>query len=207
VASATSYIRCDDETAIGEILAGRASSALGLRRLAPTVLVSTATADVVLERLRQEGLAPALETADGVVIPAGPSGRRTSVRRRPVTVAGAPVAMNETLLVSAVRAIRAGDRALTVRRRDADAAHAAPERPARRSTADVLALLAEALDSGQPLWMGYVNADGQASQRVVEPIGLEGGYLTAFDHRRNEVRTFSVHRITGLSPIDEVDGG
>ena len=49
------------------------------------------------------------------------------------------------------------------------------------------------------LWIGYVNAEGHATQRVVEPISVEGGYVKAYDHLRDEVRTFAIHRITGVS--------
>ena len=53
------------------------------------------------------------------------------------------------------------------------------------------------------LWIGYVNAEGHATQRVVEPLSVEGGYVKAYDHLRDEVRTFAIHRITGVSHIDE----
>jgi predicted DNA-binding transcriptional regulator YafY len=72
-----------------------------------------------------------------------------------------------------------------------------------RPSADVLAALAEAVAAQSSLWLGYVNAEGQASQRIVEPIAVDGGYLTAYDHLRDEVRTFSVHRITGVAAVDE----
>jgi predicted DNA-binding transcriptional regulator YafY len=32
---------------------------------------------------------------------------------------------------------------------------------------------------------------------------VEGGYVNAFDHLREEVRTFALHRITGVRPVDE----
>jgi predicted DNA-binding transcriptional regulator YafY len=60
------------------------------------------------------------------------------------------------------------------------------------------------------VWIGYLNAQGQASNRIIEPLRLAGGYLTAFDHRRDEVRTFAVHRITGVAEltgdVNDVDG-
>jgi len=39
---------------------------------------------------------------------------------------------------------------------------------------------------------------------VVQPRSVEGGYVTAYDHLRQEDRTFSVHRITGVAEV-EVD--
>ncbi len=43
------------------------------------------------------------------------------------------------------------------------------------------------------------------SERVVDPIRLAGGYLTAFDHRLEEVHTFAVHRITGVAALEDTD--
>jgi predicted DNA-binding transcriptional regulator YafY len=57
--------------------------------------------------------------------------------------------------------------------------------------------------TGEPVWIGYVNADGAASQRVVEPKQVGGGFVTAYDRLREEVRTFSLHRITGVAELAE----
>ena len=73
----------------------------------------------------------------------------------------------------------------------------------RRPVADVLATLQEASATGEAVLVGYVNAEGHASERIVEPISVQGGYVSAYDHLRDEVRTFSVHRITGVSTLDE----
>jgi predicted DNA-binding transcriptional regulator YafY len=72
----------------------------------------------------------------------------------------------------------------------------------RSASRDTLALLQSAMEAGSPLWIGYLNQQGQASNRIVEPIRLAGGYLTAFDHRHDEVRTFAIHRITGVATVE-----
>jgi predicted DNA-binding transcriptional regulator YafY len=77
------------------------------------------------------------------------------------------------------------------------------------SGAHTLIALQDAVRDGRPLWIGYVNAQGAASQRVVEPQSVGGGYLRAYDHLRDEVRTFAIHRITGVAELIEegaVDG-
>jgi len=40
-------------------------------------------------------------------------------------------------------------------------------------------------------------------------MSVGGGYLRAFDHMRDEVRTFAVHRITGVAELveEEADAG
>ncbi|HEX6921698.1 MAG TPA: helicase C-terminal domain-containing protein [Actinomycetes bacterium] len=201
VGLASAYVRSDDETTLGEIVADRRAVHLRLRRLAPTVLAAQAPVDVVLDRLREMGYAPAAEGPDGDVVVRRPDSRRATGRHRPPRLVAEPVSPTDALLAAAVRAVRAGDRALTAVRRDGGTA--GPVRLDRRPVADILATLQEAVATGQPLWIGYVNAEGQASQRVIEPIGVEGGYVSAYDHHRDEVRTFAVHRITGVSPIAE----
>jgi predicted DNA-binding transcriptional regulator YafY len=52
------------------------------------------------------------------------------------------------------------------------------------------------------MWIGYLNADGEASQRIIEPRLVEGGVVRAWDHRHNEQRTFAVHRITGIGEVE-----
>jgi predicted DNA-binding transcriptional regulator YafY len=36
---------------------------------------------------------------------------------------------------------------------------------------------------------------------VIAPVRVEGGYVTAYDHTADEVRTFALHRITGVSEL------
>lgn len=55
--------------------------------------------------------------------------------------------------------------------------------------------------TGEALWIGYVNAEGSASQRVIAPVRVEGGFVTAYDHTADEVRTFPLHRITGVAEL------
>jgi hypothetical protein len=205
VGAASAYVRCDDGATLDEILADRRAAQLRVRRLAPTVLAAQAPVDVVLDRLREMGYAPAAEGPEGDVLVHRPDARRTSARRRPPRLVAEPGRPRPELIGAAVRAIRAGDRALTaVKRREEQPATAdGPLHLTRKPTADILAMLVQAAAMGQPLWIGYVNAEGHASQRVVEPLSVEGGYVSAFDHLREEVRTFAVHRITGVSAIDE----
>ena len=51
------------------------------------------------------------------------------------------------------------------------------------------------------VWMGYVNAEGTASQRVISPVRVEGGFVTGYDHTADEVRTYPLHRVTGVAEL------
>ena len=208
VGTASSYLRCDDEALLGEIVADRRAAPLRLRRLAPTVVTAQSSADTVLERLRSMGYAPAAEGDDGAVLVRRADARRAPVRRqppRPRSSFGSPSVASPALLDAAVRAVRAGDRALTVVKRShgAGSVGGGAGLLTRKPTADILAMLAQAIRGQTPLWIGYVNAEGQSTQRVVDPISVEGGHVSAYDHLRGEVRTFAVHRITGIAAIDE----
>ena len=96
-------------------------------------------------------------------------------------------------MAAAVVALRAGDRA---------SAAAANRITLPSSAADTVALLADAARGGRSMWIGYLNADGDASQRIIEPRVVEGGVVKAWDHRHNEQRTFAVHRITGIGEVE-----
>ncbi|MGW5355048.1 helicase-associated domain-containing protein [Streptomyces sp. NPDC004031] len=199
VGAAAAYLRCDDDTLLTELLADRRASGLGLRRLAPTVLASQTDPAGLLERLRDMGLAPAAESADGDVLITRPDARRTPPRSAPVPVPDGPPVPDANLLGLAVKAIRAGDRAATaVRRAPADTA---PPGLPRSPSAETLATMQAAVLTGQSLWIGYVNAEGTATQRVIAPVRVEGGHVTAYDHTTDEVRTFALHRITGVSEL------
>jgi predicted DNA-binding transcriptional regulator YafY len=67
---------------------------------------------------------------------------------------------------------------------------------------DTLAFLQQAAREGRQVWLGYVDAQGHSTSRVVQPRTVEGGYVTAYDHLRQEDRTFSVHRVTGVADIE-----
>ncbi|MFB6839411.1 helicase-associated domain-containing protein [Streptomyces sp. NPDC056361] len=200
VGAASAYLRCDDDTVLGEILADRRSAALGLRRLAPTVLAAQADPASLLAGLRSMGYAPAAESADGDVLITRADAYRTGARTAPVPVPDGPPAPDTTLLGAAVKAIRAGDRAATAVRKEPAAATAAGTLP-RTSAAETLATVQAAAMTGSAVWIGYVNADGAASQRVIAPVRVEGGFVTGYDHTADEVRTYPLHRITGVAEL------
>ncbi|MYQ78409.1 DNA-binding protein [Streptomyces sp. CB01249] len=204
IGAASSYVRCDDETVLGEILADKRSAALRLRRIAPTVLAARADPASLLDGLREMGYAPAAESADGDVLITRAGAHRTPPRSAPVPVPEGPPVPDTTLLGAAVRAIRAGDDAATVVHAQKDTATATPPGALPRTTAaETLVTVQAAAMTGSAVWIGYVNAEGAASQRVIAPVRVEGGYVTAYDHTADEIRTYPLHRITGVAELAE----
>ncbi|MDO9456050.1 helicase C-terminal domain-containing protein [Nocardioides sp.] len=190
VGTAESFLRADDEAALSELLHHPKARGLGLRRIAPTVVVSTTPVDVLLPRLRELGAAPVVEAADGTVQVTRPDALRArSPRERGPSVRSV---RESARVASVVAAVRSGDRAASAR-------PTAPATPLTPSGA--LAALREALESGTTVLIGYVDNQGVSSDRVVDPISVEGGSLTARDHRADDVRAFAVHRITTVRPL------
>ncbi|MFF0160118.1 helicase-associated domain-containing protein [Streptomyces sp. NPDC005263] len=200
VGAASAYVRCDDDAILNEIMADKRAGVLRLRRLAPTVLATQADPATLLDGLREMGFAPAAESAEGDVVITRALAHRTPPRTAPEPVPDGPPAPDATLLAAAVRAIRAGDLASTTPRKDTAAPVGSGELP-RTSAAETLATVQAAVLTGEALWIGYVNAEGSATQRVIAPIRVEGGYVTAFDHTADEVRTYPLHRITGVAEL------
>ncbi|MFJ9726293.1 helicase-associated domain-containing protein [Streptomyces sp. NPDC101209] len=200
VGAASAYVRCDDDALLNEIMADKRAAALRLRRLAPTVLAAQADPAALLEGLRAMGFAPAAESAEGDVLITRADAHRTPPRTPPEPVPDGPPTPDATLLAAAIRAIRAGDLAATAPRKPTAAPLAGGDLP-RTSSAETLATMQAAVLTGEALWIGYVNAEGAASQRVIAPIRVEGGFVTAYDHTADEVRTYPLHRVTGVAEL------
>ena len=190
---AEAFLRADDETALTELLHHPKAASLGLRQIAPTVLISTTPLDVLLPRLRDLGAAPVVEAADGSV-----AVQRLDQLRARKSAGGEAVenrsAKQETRaavrVASAVTALRAGERA-------------AASRPTATALSPSGALIAlrEAIEGSTTITIRYVDNHGTLSDRVVDALNVEGGQLTAFDHRTGDTRVFAIHRIAAVSPL------
>ncbi|PPK97379.1 XPB/Ssl2-like helicase family protein [Kineococcus xinjiangensis] len=205
VGSAGAYLRAEDESVLTELLSERRCASLGLRRLAPTVLAAAAEPDRVLAVLREVGIAPAAEGPDGELVLRRATAHRSGTRQLPRPLPSEVPAPTAALLDAAVRALRAGDEdAVAEERRRASTAQA-PPLPAM-DPAVSLAVLRDAAARRRAVWLGYADATGQTARRLVEPLSVEGGRVTALDRTdpagAQEVRTYSVHRVTGVAVHD-----
>jgi hypothetical protein len=77
VGPAGSYVRLSDQAQAAALLAHPAAAALGLRAVAPGVLVASVDEHELLPLLQELGLAPALENGAGEVIGTPPTRRAT----------------------------------------------------------------------------------------------------------------------------------
>src|SRR3954452_11662471 len=193
------YVRSDDHGLVAQVLSDRRTANAELRRLAPGVLVSGLPPEEVLTVLRAAGYAPAGESAGGAVLTRRKAPARAAGRRPGSTAASGPRPLARGDVAATVREIRAGDAALAARRTE----------PVRQvpgvTTASTLELLSRAVREGAPVWLGYVDAQGSGSQRIVQPVSLVGGFLQGYDEGRGENRTFAVHRITSVALVESED--
>ena len=79
---AMSYLRADDAALLAGLPDDPRLSGLGIRVLAPTVLVASVPPGDLVAALRERGLAPVLEGPDGLVVHAPAAARRTRPRPR-----------------------------------------------------------------------------------------------------------------------------
>ncbi|MFM7065138.1 MAG: helicase-associated domain-containing protein, partial [Actinomycetes bacterium] len=200
VGSALSYIRSDNSEALAAVLADRRLRSLGLHRIADTVVVGQAPTSEVISALRSAGYAPAAESPDGTVVIRRPEERRV---RTPKVAAATTVrrAPEEALVTAAVRTLRAGDAAVRPRGSTVAGPAGSPAPPSLSASA-VASTLRQAIADTRPMWIGYADNDGTITQQIVDPIRLQAGVLTAFDHRTDTVRPFAVSRIMGLAEVD-----
>jgi hypothetical protein len=199
IGTAQCYVRADDEAALAELLADRRTAGLRLRRLAPTVLAAQALPETVLSTLRAMGLAPAAESPDGEIVVRAPRAQRTPRRTRPRPVTPLPPGPGGPALLAAVQALRAADEVARAREHTPPVDLGVPPALSATDPASALALLRDAASARRPVWIGYADAAGAVARRLVEPLSIEAGRITAFDRGADQVRTFSVHRVTGVA--------
>lgn len=183
IGMAASFVRCEDPALLAQAVAAPATEEVQLRALAPTVAVSPAPIGEVLAALRAAGFAPAAEDSSGAIVDVRPRGARVAApqQRRPYR----PVRRPNNESVSAVVAVL---RKVT----------AAPFGNIRVDPAATMTLLQRAAKEQDTLVIGYLDAAGVATQRVVSPITVRGGQLVAFDSASGRLRDFAIHRITSV---------
>jgi hypothetical protein len=159
--------------------------------LAPQVLVCDVDAVELMRALRDASYLPAAENATGVLVTA-PSVRRAKSRPKPPRVITDFSAPSEILVASALRALRAGERA---------SSHKPREVP-RTTANETVDLLHQYIEERISLTIGYADTNGGVSNRLIDPLSISLGTLIARDHATGEIAQFRIPRITGVSPAN-----
>lgn len=193
---AATYLRSDDPALIDQAIAEAAALGIPLRKLAPTVAVSTVGTQDLMTQLRTGGLVPAAEDESGAVLDLRSAPHRTKQASPQYQHWREPPQLTQKQLDSLITRMRSADRTGSLY------SHGDVQ-----PSGDTLLVLRDAVDRRKPLWIGYVDADGGTTHRMIEPVALSSGAVVAYDRLRGSVRTFVLHRITGVRPVtDEEDG-
>ncbi|MFF4698337.1 helicase C-terminal domain-containing protein [Streptomyces chattanoogensis] len=202
LASAACVLHSDDTALLAEISAHRKLSRLGLRGIAPTVLLCRTALPEALAALRAEGYAPVAEEDDGALRlerPEQPRATQLLPRPREVsrTVTPAP---------------GFAERLLSAPDRDP---YPDPERgiPFPSDTEEILAgcakalnptdirQLAHAVHEQEAITIEYVAASGSRTVRTVGALDVDPPYLYAYCHLREDQRVFTLSRIQAVMPV------
>ncbi|MFI8421870.1 helicase-associated domain-containing protein [Streptomyces sp. NPDC085479] len=217
VAPAACVIHGDEPALLAELAAHRGLAPLGLRQLAPTVLVSASPPDKTLAALRDQGYAPVAEAPDGTVrIEEAPPQRVAAVPtpRKSSAKAGTGLAAHQATEESAV----VDAHALAARLLNAPPTAPEPDPfgsgvPFGTDTEEIVAgyakqlayadvrQLGHALDAGTAITVEYVAASGSRTVRTLSRLELDPPYLEAWCHLREAERVFTLSRIHGVMPV------
>jgi len=187
VGMAQSFVRCEDAALLAQAVSAPAAEQLEMRLLAPTVAVSQAPISEVLAALRGSGFAPAAEDSTGAIVDLRARGARvpTPPGRRRAHRPPTPTSQTLGAIVAVLRKVAS-----------------APFGNMRLDPAVAITQLQEAAHHQSSVVIGYVDPAGVATQRVVAPINVRGGQLTAYDPASGRVREFAIHRVTSVVAAD-----
>ena len=202
VGNTASFIRCEDAALITQILGDKRLDILGLRKIAPEVLICGHDAAEAMNILRSCGYLPAAEDSRGLLL-SGPRIQRAQTKARPPRIIGEYERPDENQIEGALRALRTGEKSSrkqsTMRNIATEALGSLP----RTTANETLDLLSDYLQNqpAKSLSIGYADNNGLVSHRIIDPLKLSAGSLIARDHATGEVQTFRIARITGVAAL------
>ncbi len=185
-----------DDALITEILHTRSLNKLHFSRLAPTVASSPNNLDDVLKRLREVGLSPMAEDAQGTVIVEAREDHQAPAFDHPI-VARPRSVLSATELARRLAADPDGEtvRATT----DLETFELLSQLNCHLDDAE-LDLLSDAVDHHNDVLIVYRDKNGSRSTRAIRPQQLYGKWLDSWCHLRNAQRDFSIANIEAVSP-------
>ncbi|MBC9719120.1 helicase-associated domain-containing protein [Streptomyces sp. TRM66268-LWL] len=217
IAPAACVLHSDEPALLAELAAHRGLAKLGLRQLAPTVLISRSPLATTLAALRAEGYAPVAETGDGTVridkvrprrattlvpSPRG-AGRRDSRRSNPALTERTPATVDPNTLAT---------RLLAAPPTLPDPAPLEGGVPFGTDTEEIVAgwakrlpysdvrQLAHAIDTSEAITVEYVATSGSRTVRTLSRLTLDPPYLEGWCHLREAERVFTLSRIHSVMP-------
>ena len=200
VGTAHTYIRSEDEATMNEILHNKNLLFLQCQKIAPTVLITQIEPDEVMNALRENNYLPARENQSGLLVSSPRSRRLTgrslfTARSQSAYTQEAFRTFDNEEVDGELNSI---DRAIRILRTTAKARAVAPHDLPRTTANETLALLQECIEEGATVIVGYADTNGGVSERIVDPISVSQGTLSARDHANGREEKFRIPRITGV---------
>lgn len=203
VQAASAVVVGEDAALLAEVAAHRSLRRLGLRQVAPTVLVAQVNQDEVLHGLRAAGYLPVPLDAAGVRIVPRPAGTDAapagSNRGRDAAAPALRLLVNPSPMAEppppedpadvVTRLLRGVAPAVS-----SDEAALAAEigKVARRLTGSQVQQLAHAIATGGAVTIRYRASSGGVTERVISEMALVGGFVYAWCHLRQAERYFAL---------------
>ena len=181
---------------ITEILHTRTLHRLHFSRLAPTVLSSPRDLDEVLTRLREAGLSPMAEDAQGTIIVEARPDHQVSIPDQAITT-NVRVHLSAAELAGQLAADPHGE---TVRASaDSDIFELLAQLNEHLDDAE-LELLSDAVEHHHNVLIAYRDKNGSCTTREIRPQQLYGKWLDSWCHLRNAQRDFTIANIESVGP-------
>ncbi|MDF6045630.1 helicase-associated domain-containing protein [Streptomyces sp. JH14] len=208
LAPAACALVSEDPALLVEVAAHRGLTRLGLRSVAPTVLLCRAEPDAALAALRAAGFSPVATADDGSVRVERPGRRRVS---QPAVAATATVPAARRSVPEAGRSADLAARLLAAPDHapqpcpGAGVPYGSDTEEILDGTTDALPLadvrqLAYAIDEGEPITIEYIAASGSRTVRTVSELDFDPPYLYGYCHLRQDNRVFALSRIQAVLP-------
>jgi XPB/Ssl2-like helicase family protein len=187
VGPAASVLQVEHAAQAAALLKHPRAGELGLRQVAPTVLVAAVEEPELVALLQEAGHAPVVEDAAGRAL-RPPARLRVAAPARGVATAIDPAAAE----------------ALVAELLEADRRTRGAERPAATPATELtLDRLRSATRRAEAVRVGYVTADGRAVERELAPLDLAAGAVRAVDRASAQVVTIPLARISAVSAVTE----
>ncbi|MEG9246976.1 helicase-associated domain-containing protein [Arthrobacter sp. Soc17.1.1.1] len=192
VGRAGSYLRTEDDAVAAAVLADPRAAVLGVVRIAPTVLVSPASAPELTALLRDLGFSPASDATAVGPSPA-PGEPVTAARVPPEQLRSRlnPWSVAEEEIAAQVEALRSA-RPVT----------ADPAGGSDSETLLGLETLRAAIRSRSRIRLGTADSEGNHVRQVLVPLSVSGGRLRVVDPETQVEKVVSVHRVMDVEILE-----
>jgi hypothetical protein len=200
VGNTSSFIRCEDTALISQIINDKKLEILGIRRIAPEVVICEMDATDAMRILRECGYLPAGESVNGMIL-TGSKSNRALTKPRPPRIIGEVEVPTDESLTAAIRTLRTGEKSTHRQTRLRQVANEALGALPRTTANETMDVLQQFISEEKTLSIGYADNNGGVTHRIIDPIRISAGALIARDHATGEVQSFRIPRITGVAPL------